>query len=215
MADDPPTPIDLDRVVGWPPDGHSVGSVAHVHAFGQIALTAAMLEETLILLLIQRLPMPENISGPLVHKLNNRERSDWYKGLVDAQETDREILERLGSAVLAFDICMDNRNTLVHALYEGTDVATAIMKLSKRARNDPLREVKMQLPLSELRNIAEEMGTTLNFMLDMFKVNRWRKWAERQTPMPPQPEPFPEIPPRPNRLTMSPPQANAGGEGQS
>jgi hypothetical protein len=74
-------PNDLDLVSGWPPQGQNVGSVAHVHAFGQIALTSAMLEEMMNMLLVMWLPMTQDVAVPLVYAMNNRSRADWLKAL--------------------------------------------------------------------------------------------------------------------------------------
>jgi len=56
-----------------PFDGWSVAtkieSPAHVHAFGMIAMNAAIMEEVLTLLLAHFLRLPQDISIPLVHKM--------------------------------------------------------------------------------------------------------------------------------------------------
>jgi hypothetical protein len=203
MADTP----DLDRVENWPPAGHHVGSVAHVHAFGQIALTSAMLEELIVMLLVQRLPMPRHTSIPLVQALSNRERLEWLRALMETDEKDTAVKELLVHAILCFDICMDNRNMLMHALYEGTDQATARIKLSKKARSDPLREIKFQVSLAELRKTAVEMGETVNFMIELWNHVRWRQTkphVEYELPLPP----LPQKPARPDRLTIPPPPAD-------
>jgi hypothetical protein len=108
----------------------------------------------------------------------------------------------MNAAILAFDICMDNRNMLIHALYEGTDAATNTIMLSKKARNDPLRQLKFELPLADLRRTAEEMGETVNFMIEMYGVLRWRKKTLYFDPRPAPPGPLPDIRPRPSRLTI-------------
>jgi hypothetical protein len=176
MAD----PINLDRVENWPPPGHNVGSVAHVHAFGQMALTSAMLEELICMLLVQRLPMFQNDAQSRIHGMNNRDRVEWLRAIVRAKEPDSAVADLFLHAIHCFDICMENRNMLVHALYEGTDLATASIKLTKRSRNNPLQQIKFQVPIEQLRKMAEEMGETVNFMLELWNCVRTRKAIEEQ-----------------------------------
>jgi hypothetical protein len=66
-----------------PFDGWSVAtkieSPAHVHAFGMIAVNAAIMEEVLTLLLAHFLRLPHDISIPLVHKMAIGDRSDLIR----------------------------------------------------------------------------------------------------------------------------------------
>jgi hypothetical protein len=202
-------PIDLDRVVNWPPREHNVGSVAHVHAFGQMALTSAMLEELICMLLIQRLPMFPDDATSRVHGLNNRERVEWLRAIISAKEPDATVADLFLHAIRCFDICTENRNMLVHALYEGTDWIAWAIKLSKRVRNNPLRQIKFQVPIEQLRKMAEDMGETVNFMLDLWNCVRTRKAIEEHDPdLPPLPPlTWPDKPIQPDRLTTPPPPA--------
>jgi len=198
---------DPDRVENWPESQFNVGPVAYVHAFGQIALTSAMLEELLSMKLIQRLPMNAEVSTPLIHALNNRERADWLKALVSAEEKESTVQNLTSHGILCCDICLDNRNMLVHALYTGMDHQAAVMKLTKRSRSDPLKEMKFQVSLEQLRKIADEMGETTNFMLELWEYVRTRQMKARveyDLPLPP----LPEKPALPNRLTIPPPPAD-------
>jgi hypothetical protein len=207
MADPP----DLDRVENWPPQGLNVGSVAHVHAFGMIALSSAMMEESLTLLLSHFLRLDWGISLPLVHKLAIRERVDLLKKLTSATESegtllgyppneDAETISTLRYALECFEICNENRNILIHALYERTDHTTATMTVSKRAHNNPLHEFKLDLSLTELRQTAEEIGHTVNLMLDV--------WLAVTHPPPPNMRAaWPKRPPRPHKLTPTEPAA--------
>lgn len=156
------------------------------------------------MLLIQRLPMAREVAAPLVQNLNNRERADWLRGLAAADERDPAVTELYAHAILCFDICVDNRNMLIHALYEGTDAVTAKMKLTKKARNDPLREIKFQVSLEELRKAAVEMGNTVNFMIELYGYMRARR-SRDQYGVPAILPPLPQKRARPDRLTIPPP----------
>jgi hypothetical protein len=164
-------PPDLDRVVGWPPEGHKIESVAHVHAIGMIALSSAMMEEALTLLLSHLLGLSRQIAIPLVHKLTIRERSDLLRQLVNDEKTrHQDLTDHLIYAIECFEICNENRNILVHAIYERLDGLTATMTVTKRSKNNPLNEFRMELSLPTLRRAAEEVGNTVNFMLDLWFV---------------------------------------------
>jgi hypothetical protein len=203
-------PVDLDCVKNWPPPSHNVGSVAHVHAFGQMALTSAMLEELICMLLIQRLPMLPDDAALRVNGLNNRERIEWLRAIVSGKEPDAAVADLFFHAMRCFDICMENRNMLVHALYEGSDLATSSIRLSKKARKNPLRQLKFQLPIGQLRKMAEGMGETVNFMLDLWNCVRTREaLEERDRDLPPWPPlTWPDKPAQPDRLTIPAPPAN-------
>jgi hypothetical protein len=194
---DPQKPLDLDTVVGWPLEGHKIESVAHVHAFGMIALSSAMMEEALTLLLVQLLHMKSQIAIPLVHKLTIRERSDLFRQLANEQHSEHgHLTGDLIYAIDCFEICNENRNILVHALYEGLDRVTATMKVSKRSKNNPLNEFKLELSVPALQQTAEELGNTVDLMLDL-----WFNLTHRPS------NTLIRKPARPNRLSPTQPQA--------
>jgi hypothetical protein len=195
---------DSDHVGDWPTGRNKIETPKHVHAFGMIALSSAMLEEILVLLLITYLrPIARDVAMRLTAGLNNRDRADWLRALVRANESDEELLDLIAYAIKCCDICLDNRNMLVHALYTGTDKVTANMQLAKRARNDPLREIRFEVSTQRLRQIADDIGNTVNFMVDLW-------FCKTHKPMDPHFErlPLPEKPPQPDRLTIPQPSAN-------
>jgi hypothetical protein len=176
LSEEPPMsnsnkPIDLDQVVGWPHEAHKLAPVAHVHAFGMIALWSTMMEESLSILLVHFLPIKKDIAISLIHKLAIREKSDLLRQLVTTNESEHVgIIDMLVFAINCFEICNENRNILVHAIYESTDQATSIISLKKRAHNNPLNVLKLEYSLPTLRLCAEEIANTVNFMLDLFVV---------------------------------------------
>jgi hypothetical protein len=189
-----------DPIGDWPTGRDKVETSVHVHAFGMIALNASLLEEILLLLLLAYLPMERTVAVRLATQLNNRDRSDWLRALVETNEKNSRLADLMKHAILCCDICMDNRNMLVHALYTGTDAAMGKMQLTKRARNNPLQDIKLELSVESLRKIADEIGAAVHFMMDL--------WFCKTHGFPPSPE----KPPRPDRLTIPQPEANAGGD---
>jgi hypothetical protein len=164
-------PTDLDSVVDWPSPGHRIASVAHVHAFGMIALTSAMMEESLSLLLAHFLRIKIDVAIPLIHKCTNGTRLELLRNLATPEQSgSSSTAEMITFAINCYEICNENRNILVHALHEGTDRITSVMKLSKRTNKNPINAFEIELSLPELRQCAEEMANTVNYMLDLYAV---------------------------------------------
>jgi hypothetical protein len=177
----------------WPTGRNKIETAAHVHAFGIIAMSSSMLEELLLLLLLGYLPINRDTARRLAGGLNNRERGDWLSALVAKNETWPELADHLRHAILCCNICLDNRNMLIHSLYSGTDEVTTNMRLSKRARRDPLRELKFEVSVTDLRKIADEIGNTVNYIIDLWFV---KNHLNAQAP----PIAWPEKLQRPDRL---------------
>jgi hypothetical protein len=204
MTDAPNRPDD-DRIGDWPIGRNKIDTPRHVHAFGMIALNAAMLEEILLLLLLWYLrPIPGETATQLIRDMNNRQRADWLRNLAQAHESDEQVLELMLHAIKCCDICFDNRNMLIHALYAGIDTVTAKMKLTKRSSNDPLRQMRFELSTDKLREIADAIGNTVNFMIDLWTYHTHRPAnALVGTRLP-----LPEKPAQPSRLTIPQPEAD-------
>jgi hypothetical protein len=191
----PLEPSDSDHIGDWPKGRNRIETAAHVHAFGMIALNASMLEEVLSLLLVAYLPMENDAATKLVNEFNNRERAAWLSALVQKSESDPDVAEHVIHGILCCDINLANRNLLIHSLYVGTDKATESMRLSKRARNNPLRELRFEMSTSGLRKVADEIGDAVNYMLDLWFLKTQRSLLVQQLP-------WPAKPPRPERVTI-------------
>jgi hypothetical protein len=83
----------------------------------------------------------------------------------------------------------------IHALYTGTDNATANMRLSKRAKNNPLRETRFEVSVTNLRKIADEIGDAVNYMVDLWYLKTNADGFAMQTSLPTKPA-------RADRLTI-------------
>jgi hypothetical protein len=195
---EPPKPIDPNYIEDWPQGRNRIETAAHVHAFGMIGLNASMLEEILLLLLLTYLPMGQEEAIRLTTRLNNRERADWLAALMNA-ETNPEFADHVNHGILCCNICFDNRNMLIHSLYTGTDDVTANMRLSKRAKNAPLRELRFEVSIHGLRKIADEIGDTVNYLIDLWFLKTHRSALAQHLPLLVKP-------PRPDKLTIPPPQ---------
>jgi hypothetical protein len=144
---------------------------AHVHAFGMIAMNAAMMEEAMTLLLAHFLRLPHDIAISLIHKISVSNRSDLIRQIASERANElRGLLEHVNFASDCFDRCLENRNILLHSVYVSVDNATQTMTVSKRVNKNPAKEFKLNLSLPTLRNAAEEIANTVNYLLDLWFV---------------------------------------------
>jgi hypothetical protein len=161
---------DLDQLGNWPSEGHRISSVAHVHAFGMIALTSSMMEEALSQLLMHFLPMQEKTAITMIHKMKINNRVDLLRSLAEERSAElKDKKEHILYALTCFNICAENRNILVHCIHESTDHATKSMSISKRSKK-PFVVLNFQLSLNDLRKCAEEIANTVNFILDLVMI---------------------------------------------
>ena len=155
-------------------DWHSttkVESQAHVHAVGMITMNSALMEEALTLLLAHFLKMEQRTGIALIHKLAIRNRSDLLRHLADERKTElKDLADHIKFALDCFDVAIANRNFVVHALYVSLDEVTETMTVSKRSNRNPANEFKLDLSLPQLRQTADEIGNTVNFLLDLWYV---------------------------------------------
>lgn len=144
---------------------------AHVHAFGMIAMNTAMMEEVLTLLLAYFLRLSHEISIPLIHKISVRDRSDLIRHIASERENELcDLWPHIDFALKCFNTCIENRNILIHSVYVNVDKVTQTMTVSKRSKNNPAKEFKLDLPLPKLRKTAEEIANTVNYLLDLWFV---------------------------------------------
>jgi hypothetical protein len=140
----------------------------------------------------------------LFHRMNNRNRVDLLRAIVEASPRQKEAKDVISHALYCYDICTDNRNILMHAVSESED-QTGILKLSKRAKKDSARLVNYDVPLSDLKRVADECFDTLMFaarlslsLMDQDRV-AWGSLTDRK------PRPLPDKLPPPRKLTPSQP----------
>jgi hypothetical protein len=202
---------------GWPISSRQMGTVEQIHAIGQISLMHNFLQEALELLFRLCMPTERDFSTTLFHNLNNRDRLDLVKAIIDNNETEGDVKEALLSSILHYDICTESRNVLMHANFEISDLE--IFQFSKRASKQPLKKPNAyRIPTADLRRIADEMDTTFSFILDL---HRWLMQSRADSARPlgsptilmgnGERPPLPKTPPKPRSLTkFEPPEVPEG-----
>jgi hypothetical protein len=134
-------------------------------------MNAAIMEEALTLLLGHFLQMEKSTAIALIHTLAIRIRSDLLRDLVGQRKDKlKDLADHITFAMDCFNVAIENRNTLVHALYVSVDQATQAMTVSKRPKKNPAREFKLDLTVPQLRQAADEIGNTVNYLLDLWFV---------------------------------------------
>ncbi|MFG5118513.1 hypothetical protein [Methylorubrum sp. POS3] len=153
-----------------------IGTVKQVHAYGVIALSYNRLEDFLIYHIAAYFPPPEAREAErhedepamvCVRMLNNRQRLDFLKTLVFYNEKDNLISQRVIDAIDVFEICAENRNILAHGRRDSYDFDIDIFTIRKLASGSAYREVFFDIPLLELRNVANDMVMALNYFFDL------------------------------------------------
>lgn len=203
-----------DLVSDWP--GAHAAEAMHLHAIGAITLNYNNLEFTLSFLLGDYLGVKQDTSELIHDRLNNRDRVDVLRNLIQASETDEEVREHALYGLLCFDICTENRNALIHAIHQATDEATTDLLTRKRS-SDKSHDVLYRLSLAALRKVADEIYATLVFVLDITGYLHQRALAPQveasgepldETDLPA----LPRKPPRPDKLTPLPRSAAHAGD---
>jgi hypothetical protein len=105
---------DSGSIDGWP--SKQLGTVAQVHALGQITLVYNYLQEAFTLLFTLCMPTRSDFSEALFHKLNNRDRINLLYAVIDKNEMEEDVREALHYGLLCYDVCTENRNILMHTL---------------------------------------------------------------------------------------------------
>jgi hypothetical protein len=126
------------------------------------------MEEALTHLLAHFLQMQKQTAISLIHTLAIRNRSDLLRHLAEEKkEKLGDLFNHIIFALDCFNLAIQNRRTLVHALYVSVDKRTETMTISKRYKSKPANEFKLHLPLTVLRQAADEIGNTVNYLLDL------------------------------------------------
>ena len=153
--------------------------------------------------------------GKLVFsKLNNAERMEIALKLseTDPSPTFRELFEYF---ISGYGVATENRNILMHSKAHNAwpfDISVVHLTLAKPSKKSPDENNFINLDLSELRTVADDMA---NFAMFGWSLFYWRSavpfggtitWAsgEKVTPS------LPEKPAEPRRLVLSPQEAPAG-----
>jgi hypothetical protein len=187
----------------------------HIYALGVVASNFNSLEFALLALFYEFLGLDDVTTRYLFHYLNNSRRIDILTRAVEAREYNPDIKDRIVWFVQCFNICVENRNFLMHGMTDSTwdaltlhSAVTDILTIKKSPRNDPIKTNYLHLTERQIRSIADNIYTTEMFGLEVYLFASARKnggvityvWeGSEMTRMPT----LPEKPPLPSNLSLS------------
>lgn len=194
----------------WPNSKTFGASAAHLHAFGAVNLLYNRLEDAMSTLFRDVLGGDQQIAEAMYSRLTNRHRIDVFRLLASNQSLSDDLRERLSHALLCFDICAENRNTLMHIIHDHhTEPRDWLM--GKKKSSDKSRDLFYSLPVTEVRQVADEIKAVRDFAaaISLFLFRAWLEpqgekvgheelWRAIKAAGP---NTLPEKPPRPDKLT--------------
>jgi hypothetical protein len=196
----------------WPPEQYRLAPNDYLAALGQVTFVYNMLESMMSNIFQKCSPVADIFAKSLFHKLNNRDRVDLLSAFINENENDKDVLDALLYCILCYDICTENRNILMHSIYFNPN--PEMTRLVKRASGDASREIHFDVPLSDLRMIADQTVEVFRYAINLFGFVSRREFIAALPPTDPVsgypkigPNPLPEKPPKPHKLTPYQPQA--------
>jgi hypothetical protein len=142
----------------WPAPENQLAPNDYLAALGQATFVYNMLESMMGSVFVACAPVETEAARALFHKLNNRDRVDLLTDFVNHNEKDAAVKRIILSCINYYDICTENRNILMHAIYFNPNLKPDQSPLLvKKAKNDYKREVHYDVPLHELRKVADDM----------------------------------------------------------
>lgn len=179
-------------------------SADHVHALGAITMQYNLLEYSIVFLLDEYLKTPFSISEAVFDRLTNRQRIDLIRQTVETLEMDAVALSQVQHTLKCFEICCENRNTLMHAIHYNTNHLMQTLTFRKKSSSKS-HDLFFTFTLEELRQVAEDMYHSLNHLIAVVKVLEARNPTDRATISDDQT--WPEKPAKPRKLNPhQPPQ---------
>lgn len=185
----------------WASEEALGASHLHLHALGVISLAFNRLEHGLSFLFSDLVATNRSIGTSIYGRLSNRSRVDVLRELV-LWEAEPSVKQRLLIAIKHFEICAENRNTLMHLIDDEMD--RDILK-TRKLSSDKSRLVFYDISVPSLRKTAEDMQNTYHFVVYLSfclfrREEQSRRAASEQTPFA-----WPDIPPTPSKLSPRPP----------
>jgi hypothetical protein len=180
---------------------------SHFHAIGAIAVAWNDLEQWMHRILEKLTRFDREAAGYLTSMLGNVSISGLVKRVARSTDGRPEILDLLDHLVEGFEICRENRNTVLHSrlVMELTGGPTA--GLAKRAKLGGYNRFSGNI--TDLVRVAAETNTFGEFAFDVYIEVLRHPTVIREglahLLMTYKDEPLPSKPPLPNKLNPNPP----------
>jgi hypothetical protein len=209
----PPLPPDAEGAVGraqgnqmnnspdeWPPKQDRLAPNDYLAALGQLTFVYNLLESMMRNIFQFCAPLEKDFASKLFDKLNNSDRNDLLSAFVNKNEKEEQVREAVLFCVNCYAICTANRNILMHSIYFNPNPNPRDSTMLVKRASNAQRDVHFDVPLRDLRRIADETAETFRYALNLFAFIAGRDlFSARNT--------LPHRPPKPIALTPFQPQA--------
>ncbi len=198
-----------DPFSGWKTASALTASAKHVHALGVITLLYNDLEYGMLSLFDEQLRADPEICEAIFVRLSNRERVDILRDLALKQESDPAVRDAVLYGVKCFDLCAENRNTLMHIIHSWSEWNKENDLYGKKRSSDKSHDVWYLVTADELRKVADDMLATHQFvrLISMFLMRRRyeEKGPTQNALVLAMPDTLPNRPAQPSKLNPLPP----------
>ena len=180
----------------------NLGRDPEIHAIGMIALQWNLAETALEDLIWLYLDTDKPTARIVTRPMGNVARTTLLRHLVSEKEIDPSIIDAVLYAASCYDICRENRNHIVHGQIQNLDPGIPF-RLVKHRKQKPIEDNLFELTIEELRDLANEIHYTKEYIIDLREVLSpllvLRRQMERDVDDPPDPPETPELPDKPNQ----------------
>lgn len=178
----------------------------HIHALGVVAATYNRLEFTFFMLFLHYYRHRDKAAS-LFGQFKNNYRIDTLIAAIEASESDKNVEDRMRWFLHCFEICADNRNTLMHSEVHDVELSPTtreFVRLRKSTKQDPRNFLSGELTLTQIRNAADEMWLMDHYGIDMIFWLEYRsgKIKSGDPVFDLVPKSLPQKPDEPNRLIL-------------
>lgn len=144
----------------WPT--YPTPSCEHLVALGLISSNWNTLERVLFQLVFSFLDAPRDTAKAVFHQLNSAGRIQVLRSLLERGNFNEELKARVLYFIAAFEICRENRNWLLHSFATSETTDTHLV-LEKQRTKDAFTSTTLDLDLSTIRAVADDIHATLEF----------------------------------------------------
>jgi len=157
----------------WPLPAYEVGQPKHIHALGVASARYNMLEFALLCLMFDYCGMANETTQYLFANMSNSLRLQLLARCAEDREADAATKECVLHFVACFNICAENRNTLMHS--QTKQSGDALLNFAKAARGDPSKTNTLNLRLEDIRKVADEINEAVEYGLRLHAYIMLRK----------------------------------------
>lgn len=186
----------------WPPYLAHLGSHDAILAMGVISLNYGQLESMFASLLASATGIPHPQMEALFPKIQNDVRLQLLEQLSPSQDWPTGLADHISHFASAYEICVKNRNGIVHSYAAGISVGGGIERrlvIGKKSRSG--NELVHITDLSQLRKFADSMHDFVLYAARLSVVLTIYRAGALANPLnPPQPVSLPEKPQLPSEL---------------